>query len=587
MASSLKSSIANTLYYTTLGKQTAFPSDAIPPDPTDAVKSSHYDVYSDMLFGKRILPDDVRIMCIRNDWTSGTVYKPYDHEAADLYDYEYRFYVVVDEGSSYTVFKCLDNNNGSPSTYKPSLYETSADDTFYMTADGYQWKYMYSISRADFEKFATSHYVPINANTSVTGNATPGAIETIRVVEAGNRYNSFHSGSIQAARVGGNNQLYTIEPSASSNTDFYKNCVLKITTGPGAGQQRVVSEYIVSGGVKRVLLSSDFNPVDLPTEESTYEITPHVIVTGDGSGFEGRALVNAVSNSVYAVEITNKGSSYSWADAVVVGNTGIINSASNTYIQTNNAILRAIISPPGGHGSNIETELGGNHLGLAITLNTTEAGGKLVADNDFRRVAVIKQPKFANVQINITANTGLLNVGEVLVQADTGAYGTITVANSSSVSMTDVVGIFASGNSSYGIVAGNTSGYTAVVTGTNSNNPSLYFDQTYTLEANLISSMPFIDDELVYQGSHANGFVYFANTSMLKINGVKGTFNIAETNTSSGIIHGQSSLAAANVTHIKIPDLVYGSGEVLYIENITPIARSNGQTETIKVIVEF
>ena len=34
-------------------------------------------------------------------------------------------------------------------------------------------------------------------------------------------------------------------------------------------------------------------------------------------------------------------------------------------------------------------------------------------------------------------------------------------------------------------------------------------------------------------------------------------------------------------------DFVRGSGEVIYIENIEPISRSNSQSETIKLIVEF
>jgi hypothetical protein len=34
-------------------------------------------------------------------------------------------------------------------------------------------------------------------------------------------------------------------------------------------------------------------------------------------------------------------------------------------------------------------------------------------------------------------------------------------------------------------------------------------------------------------------------------------------------------------------DFVRGSGDIIYIENIEPILRSNSQSETIKLILEF
>lgn len=594
-------------YYLTFGKTTSFTNDSSPPDPSDSVQSSHIDIFNDMIFGKRISGTDVAMAVRRYDWVAGTVYTPYDHEDPTLFNKNTAFFVVVNEGLSYSVFKCLGNSGGVPSLNKPSLYETSADDDFYFTADGYQWKYMYTISKADFEKFATPNYIPVVANTDVTANAVSGAIEAIQVTNRGTRYNAYHGGVIQVARVGGNNQLYTIEASAAANTDFYKNSVIKITTGPGAGQQRVISDYIVSGGVKRVLVAQPFDPSNMPTEDSTYEISPNIILTGDGQNFVGRALVNAISNTIYAVEITNKGSGYSWANAVVVSNTGIINTSSNTFIQANNAQLRVVISPPGGHGSDAETELGSTYVCISSTINTVEAGGKIVANNDFRTISLIKNPLFANVVINTANSVGTFSVGEKVIQPRDSITGTsynvgiVSEVNSNQLTLSNVSGVFGVSNTQYSLIAppdgteyvygtiyNESNSATASITSTSADNPELYFDQTTTFVCNVTSSAVFLADEEIYQPSTDGvGRVYYANNTMIKVSNKFGTFNQAETGTNAGMVYGRTSLASANVTAIKLPDVIRNSGEVLYIENVSPIARANGQSETIKIVLEF
>jgi hypothetical protein len=50
---------------------------------------------------------------------------------------------------------------------------------------------------------------------------------------------------------------------------------------------------------------------------------------------------------------------------------------------------------------------------------------------------------------------------------------------------------------------------------------------------------------------------------------------------------GQSSGASANLLFAYPPDLVQNSGEVIYFENESPISRSNSQSETIKIILQF
>jgi len=79
----------------------------------------------------------------------------------------------------------------------------------------------------------------------------------------------------------------------------------------------------------------------------------------------------------------------------------------------------------------------------------------------------------------------------------------------------------------------------------------------------------------------ANG-IYHSNTSSnLYITHIQGTLNTGNT------LIGQTSGATANLLFAYPPDLVVGSGEVLYVENESPITRSTSQSENIKIILQF
>jgi hypothetical protein len=67
------------------------------------------------------------------------------------------FYVITDE---FKVYKCISNNSGAISTIKPTSTSTTAGVSE-TTADGYQWKYMYTINTTSLERFYTSSWVPV------------------------------------------------------------------------------------------------------------------------------------------------------------------------------------------------------------------------------------------------------------------------------------------------------------------------------------------------------------------------------------------------------------------------------------------
>ena len=203
-----------TNYYVFTGKSLPFADDTTPPNPNSGLIDIFNTTWDDMLFGKKITAADVKHMIKRINWESGTVYAQYDPKTQTPSDLaSNNFYVVTSQSNQYHVFKCLNNNRGAASTYKPLFGAggTTADDEFYQTADGYIWKYMYTISSAEWSKFATNDYVPVIPNADVTANAVNGAIESIDIISAGRNYNAYATGRFKEINVAGDSTIHSIE----------------------------------------------------------------------------------------------------------------------------------------------------------------------------------------------------------------------------------------------------------------------------------------------------------------------------------------------------------------------------------------
>ncbi len=396
-------------YYMFAAKHTPYtPNDAIIELPQDSVQGTTYSIYDDMLFGKKINSSDASLMIPRHDWETGTVYEMYDHEDGLLYTKN--FFCCVNAGSQYHIYKCLDNAGGANSTIEPTGTDTTP---IYSPADGYTWKYMYTVSDSVFRKFETSNTIPLVVNTAAVNAAVAGTIEVIKVEDGGAGYNNYFASTFRLSdiRVGGQENVYALQEEASDNTNYYSGCVIKVTSGPAADEYRIITDYAIENGQKRIYLNEPFLNTPLPTD--SYEIYPFVYVYGDGNqtaNCMARAIVNASSgNSISRVEILNPGADYRSAVAVV--------DVMEIVGVTANTVLRPIISPPGGHGADPAQELGADKVCVSIRFANTE-NGNIPASNDYRTVGILKDPLFQNVVVKYkVANTiGTFFVGEDLYQ---------------------------------------------------------------------------------------------------------------------------------------------------------------------------
>lgn len=371
-----------------------------PSTITNNDQEIEYGIYEELIFGKLVNPEDISYMIDRHDWVSGTTYDAYD----DIVNLETKTYFVVSyEAGNYHVFKCLDNAGGIPSTSQPLFSQTGASDMFYITADGYHWKYMYTLDAQTYNKFTTTQYIPVTVNTSVQSFAKNGSIDSILITSGSNNYYSYATGSFTQISVGGNTLIHGIS-SGSANNNFFTGSAIYISTGTGSGQVREITGYSVSGSQYYVTVDSVFNPQ--PDLSSTYQIAPNVKIFGDGSGAKAISTVNAMTKSISNITVVNNGINYTYANVQIIGNTGTI--------QANSAVARAIIAPYGGHGSDIISELNANKLGFSVTFANSESGN-ISTQNDFSRIGLLRGPKLSNVELTC-ANSNLFLAGENVVQ---------------------------------------------------------------------------------------------------------------------------------------------------------------------------
>lgn len=182
--SSLPESKQNYLY-AVLGRPNAWPDPNDPPVPTQATNCLNY-LYRTGMFVKRLSNSEASFVVPRIDWKSGIVYDGYSNIVCNT-TAQLNFYVL---NSSFQVFKCMDNNGGIPSTDEPSitLSSTSLEEPYLETSDGYKWKYLYTLSSIQKQKYLTQEWMPVTTNKFVSAAAVNGSIDLVKINNSGNNY---------------------------------------------------------------------------------------------------------------------------------------------------------------------------------------------------------------------------------------------------------------------------------------------------------------------------------------------------------------------------------------------------------------
>lgn len=132
------------------------------------------------------------------DWSANTVYAAYNDNIAG--QPATSFYI---RSSDNNVYVCIRTGKNAQGTVQVSTVQPDHTDlTLPIETDGYVWKYLYTISTADGNKFLTSSFMPVKFVDSaalldpdfqqytVQNNAVAGQIVGYRVTDGGGVYSS-------------------------------------------------------------------------------------------------------------------------------------------------------------------------------------------------------------------------------------------------------------------------------------------------------------------------------------------------------------------------------------------------------------
>lgn len=481
----------------------------LPPVPYDNQKEK-YDIYDDLIAAKRITTKYARSVIRRYNWNIITnpkfdMWKPDYSATTDGFQtgkltatgasslYEGKFYVI---NSDYEVFKCLYNGEspayptGRQATYEPKTIPGAGQGTF--SSGIYK------------EPTGTGEYIWKYMYTVTTDDVLKFVSTDFIPIAAKTSTSRL---ATEAAAVDGSIEVAVIQNAGSNlpNGDLYGAII-----GDGTGG---IAKITVSGG--------SITKVVIQAKGSGYTYATVPLVNGTGSGATAYGLFTSSTLTTGAVTTINSSS------------TGTV---------------EPIISPQGGHGSNMEQELNGKRVMLNVRLTYAEGSGDFPVDNDFRRIGILKDPIINGTTNLATANT-LSGLSAIKIKNATAGY-----------QVDEIISQVVSGSTAYGTVV------------------------SWTLDAQSTTNgvLKYIQNP---ENHKNNGVVrpFISNGSIP----VVGALSAASGTVDTTLVNGTVILGSIFNAGLASPEIKNNSGEVIYIENRRTITRAPDQIEDIKLVIEF
>ena len=116
---------------------------------------------------------DVSYVIPRYNWSSGAVYSAYDDDFASIPAVN-SYYVLTEDNQVYVCLQQGKSSTGAAanSTVKPTGTSIKA----FKTSDGYVWKFLYTLSATNANKFLSANFVPVE---KILDSATLGRSHTV------------------------------------------------------------------------------------------------------------------------------------------------------------------------------------------------------------------------------------------------------------------------------------------------------------------------------------------------------------------------------------------------------------------------
>lgn len=277
------------------------------------------------------------------DWTTNTVYPAYNDNIVGQPTPAY--YVRTSDNNVYVCIRQGKNSFGSAvvSQFVPDHTNTSLP----VETDGYVWKYLYTVTTADANRFLTSNFMPVK----FVDSAEPTDPE-------------FPQKAVQNAAIAGQIVGYRVDP----NTGVYSAAPTLTVVGDGSGAK--------AHGI-----------LDATGKLAAVEVGDSASV-GTGSGAGGNVTINSVLGSGY-----NQAS-------IRVDQTNLTSGL--------NAEVFPIFATEGGLGADARTDMRSTNMMFNIKPEGN-VNGKWVVDNEYRQVGLLKNllDSASGTKFQLTEGLGL------------------------------------------------------------------------------------------------------------------------------------------------------------------------------------
>lgn len=306
------------------------------------------------------------------------------------------------------------------------------------------------------------------------------------------------------------NAASTVKPTGTSTSiittgDGYK-WKFMYTISPGDALKFVTTDFLpvaTNSSVAAAAVDGAIHVVKVTNGGSGYT-SASAVITGSGSGATANVVVSG--GQVTAVNITAPGINFRHATVTITGD-------------GTNAAALAIIEPQGGHGADAVEELGGFYTMMNTRLEYADGTGDFPVTNDYRRIGIVRDPYDFGTTTVATAST--LRANKTVTLA-VGATGTFSVDET---------------------ITGGTSGAIGRVVDWDATNRIVRY----------------------YQSTSEN-FIAF---------------------TTGETITGGTSGATGTSSTLGNPEVQPDTGDIIYVEQRRPITRASDQVESISLVIEF
>ena len=535
-------------------------SDTVPDQPKDTLVTAR-DAWQNMIALKKVT--ECINLAPRHNWIAGdTSVVAWDDNMIDQEGeiYQKKYYVMTDE---FKVYKCIVAGS-SGTTSKPTHTSTEP----FAGADGYLWKYMFTVSLSDGSKFLTNYYIPVKTVVEPVENSNDGPLNDDDEIKLDNQEaNKTLAGKIYKYKVTNGGTGYGNKVGSA-----YTTTPVVTIYGNGTNATAVATLGAIGslneGKIISVVPSQTTRTVTFTASSELVTLTNHGFSNGNEIVFTSVPSASGLSTSrtYYVIEKTSSTFKLSETYNRETGASAVINitaDGSGTFITVGSgadysvafteitggggsgAVVEPILSPNNGHGTDPVSELGAFFAGVYTTLENTEADAvkDFIVEGSFRQIGLIQNPTLASnatadqrtysalqqLQIDTVtagATTGVIQIGDYITQSTNLVNGFPVPLSSDAVAFVDDIDLDA-------------------------NPPYIKYHQ---------------NDKTGYAPFLANGVSVRGKTG--------GVTKILTTGVPSG-------------TGLRPAEVVKFTGEILFIENRRVINRTLSQVEDIKIVIEF